>query len=193
MDAVPLERLYGQGVVLNVEAGDDMLITADHLEKASPAVEPGDIVVIDTGWTGHMDSDRYFDHPSLTHDAAEHRTRGKQQEEDSAKQRRQVDQKYGETGGHQHKGVGTVPPRRMTGDGKLEPVATPIGIPVTTIQGGSVDLRAHSCPGQDAAPLLARGHRTQRPIGKARDAQHREHVGCPLPRTMTRSLPRREP
>lgn len=71
MDAVPLDRLYGQGVVLKVEAGDDMLITADHLDRASPSVEPGDIVVIDSGWTGHMDSERYFDHPALTLDAAE--------------------------------------------------------------------------------------------------------------------------
>jgi len=71
MDAVPLDRLYGQGVVLKVAAGDDMLVTAAHLEKASPAVEPGDIVIIDTGWTGFMDSDRYFDHPALSLDAAE--------------------------------------------------------------------------------------------------------------------------
>lgn len=70
-DGIPLDRLYGPGVVLRVEAGEDMLVTADHLDAASPDVEPGDIVILDTGWSRHIDTERYFEHPSLSVDAAE--------------------------------------------------------------------------------------------------------------------------
>ena len=70
VDAIPLERLHGPGVVLSVDPGDDQLITADLLERATPDVEPGDIVVVDSGWSAHINTERYLEHPSLTPDAA---------------------------------------------------------------------------------------------------------------------------
>ncbi|MDH3235254.1 MAG: cyclase family protein [Alphaproteobacteria bacterium] len=71
MDEVPLTRLYGPGVVLAVEAGDDMLVTAEILDAATPGVEPGDIVIVDSGWSAHVNTERYLTHPSLSPDAAE--------------------------------------------------------------------------------------------------------------------------
>ena len=44
MDAIPLERLMGPGVVIRLELSACEEITAQHLETATPAIEPGDIV-----------------------------------------------------------------------------------------------------------------------------------------------------
>jgi len=71
VEEIPMERLYGAGVVLEIEVGDDNLVTADLLERAKPTVRPGDIVIIDTGWSRHVGTERYFDHPCLTLDAAQ--------------------------------------------------------------------------------------------------------------------------
>lgn len=50
-DKIPLENLYGTGVVLdfrNKKKWDT--ISAAELEKATPKIEKGDFVVINTGW-----------------------------------------------------------------------------------------------------------------------------------------------
>jgi kynurenine formamidase len=72
MGAVPLDHFFGRAVVLSIPCGKWELIDADDLEAAEPAVEPGDIVLINTGWhRRHADSQTYFAHaPGLTEAAA---------------------------------------------------------------------------------------------------------------------------
>jgi len=71
MDEVPLERLYGPGVVWRIDAGDFGVIDAAALERATPRMREGDIVLIDTGRASHVNTPKYMDHASLTADAAE--------------------------------------------------------------------------------------------------------------------------
>lgn len=71
--AVSLQQLFGNGVVLNIPKKRWELVTAADLEGASPAVEPGDMVVINTGWHAkYSDSLEYFgEAPGLSKEAAE--------------------------------------------------------------------------------------------------------------------------
>jgi kynurenine formamidase len=70
MDQVPLDRLYGAGVIWHIDAGFRGAIGVADLERATPRMREGDIVLIDTGWWRHMSTDRYLDHPFLTPEAA---------------------------------------------------------------------------------------------------------------------------
>jgi kynurenine formamidase len=70
MADVPLERLYGPGVVWRIAAEPNQQIDVDKLEAARPRVRPGDIVAIDTGWAARVGTEDYEHHPSLTADAA---------------------------------------------------------------------------------------------------------------------------
>ena len=70
IDAIPLERLYGQGVVWPIELEPLGVIEPHHFEAATPAMEPGDIVLLDTGWARHANTEHYEDHPSLSPEAA---------------------------------------------------------------------------------------------------------------------------
>src|SRR5882724_1807135 len=69
---LPLDRFFGGGVVLSVPKGEWELIEADDLERAG-RVEPGDVVVVDTGWhERYSDSQEYFGlAPGLSQGAAE--------------------------------------------------------------------------------------------------------------------------
>ena len=69
---IPLERFFGPGVVLSVPKGEWELIEAEDLARAG-TVEPGDVVVIDTGWHDrYSDSQEYFGlAPGLSRGAAE--------------------------------------------------------------------------------------------------------------------------
>jgi kynurenine formamidase len=50
-DEIPLENLYGTGVVLDFRKKKKWeAITAADLEKATPKIQAGDFVVINTGW-----------------------------------------------------------------------------------------------------------------------------------------------
>ena len=71
MDAIPLDRFYGSGVIWRFDTQDCAAIDARDLERATPRMRPGDIVLIDTGWWHHINTDRYEDHPYLTGEAAE--------------------------------------------------------------------------------------------------------------------------
>jgi kynurenine formamidase len=66
-------RFFGNGVVLNIPKGSYETITAKDLEAATPAVQEGDIVVINTGWhKKYSDALEYYgESPGLTKDAAE--------------------------------------------------------------------------------------------------------------------------
>ena len=70
---IPVERFFGNGVVLHIPKKSYEVITAKDLEAAQPAVQDGDIVVIVSGWH-HKYSDAieyYGEAPGLARDAAE--------------------------------------------------------------------------------------------------------------------------
>lgn len=68
---VPLERLYGPGVVWHFDMDELGLIDVEHLERATPRMQRGDIVLLSTRWDSHIGTDLYEEHPSLTVAAAE--------------------------------------------------------------------------------------------------------------------------
>ena len=72
MKSLPLDSLFGNGIVLDIPKGSYETITKDDLEKAG-CVKEGDFVVINTGWH-HKYSDAleyYGEAPGLTECAAE--------------------------------------------------------------------------------------------------------------------------
>jgi kynurenine formamidase len=71
MDEVPLERLYGQGVVWHIDLGPNGVIHPEDFEIARPRLKAGDIVILDTGSARHVNTDSYWDHPTVSGDAAE--------------------------------------------------------------------------------------------------------------------------
>lgn len=57
----PLWRFFGTGVAVSIPKGKWGVITAEDLEAAEPAIEPGDIVMINTGFHHRFgDNDEYF-------------------------------------------------------------------------------------------------------------------------------------
>jgi len=75
-DKIPLENLYGTGVVLdfrNKKKWDT--ISAAELEKATPKIEKGDFVVINTGWHTWLKPNKAYEYynyyPGLLPDAAD--------------------------------------------------------------------------------------------------------------------------
>jgi len=69
---LPLQHFFGNGVVLSLPRQKWELVTARDLEGAQPAIAPGDMVVLVTGWhRRYSDSQSYFGHaPGLSEDAA---------------------------------------------------------------------------------------------------------------------------
>jgi kynurenine formamidase len=69
---IPLDRLFGNGVVLSIPKQRWELITTTDLAAAEPKVQRGDTVVIVTGWHHrYADSLEYFgESPGLSGDAA---------------------------------------------------------------------------------------------------------------------------
>lgn len=70
---IPLDRLFGNGVVLGITKKDYEVITAEDLESAQPGVRNGDMVVIVTGWhRKYADGQEYFGaSPGLSKEAAQ--------------------------------------------------------------------------------------------------------------------------
>lgn len=72
---IPLDKYYGEGVILDVPKGKWELITAEDLDKAceKTPVKEGDIVIIHTGWNKYWgDSQKYFiESPGLGKSAGE--------------------------------------------------------------------------------------------------------------------------
>ena len=71
IDEVPLDRLYGPGVIWHIDAPDRGAIDVADLERATPRMQAGDIVLIDTGWWRYVNTERYEEHPFLTAEAAD--------------------------------------------------------------------------------------------------------------------------
>lgn len=69
-DQIPLERLYGPAVIWRIEKAPFAAITAADLEAARPQLKPGDMVLLDTDWARHVNTEAYEDHPYLSIDAA---------------------------------------------------------------------------------------------------------------------------
>jgi kynurenine formamidase len=71
--SIPVDRFFGNGIVLDVPKKSYEVITAKDLEAAGSRVKDGDIVVINSGWH-HKYSDAleyYGESPGLSKDAAE--------------------------------------------------------------------------------------------------------------------------
>jgi kynurenine formamidase len=71
MDQVPLDRLFGPGVIWRIETTPRGIIDVAELVRATPRTEPGDIVFIDTGWWRHVNTERYEEHSFLSPQAAD--------------------------------------------------------------------------------------------------------------------------
>jgi kynurenine formamidase len=70
MDEVPLDRLYGPAVVWHLPVDALGVVEPKHLEAATPRVEPGDMVLLDTGWAQYVNTGKYEDHAALSPEAA---------------------------------------------------------------------------------------------------------------------------
>jgi len=70
---VPLDQLFGNGVVLSIPKGQWELVEPADLENATPNIQEGDFVVIVTGWhENYSDALEYFgDAPGLSKAAAD--------------------------------------------------------------------------------------------------------------------------
>ncbi len=90
IDSYPVSRFAGRGVCLDLPREAEQAIAAADLERASPAVQEGDIVLLRTGWSRHYSKplplsprsvyregrrrsrdDKYFHGPYLSDDAAQ--------------------------------------------------------------------------------------------------------------------------
>jgi len=71
MHEIPLERLYGPGVVWHLPTPPYGLIDRETLARRQPALRPGDILLLDTKSAEHFGTVRYTQNPSLSPEAAE--------------------------------------------------------------------------------------------------------------------------
>lgn len=69
--SIPLERLMGPGVVLDIPGEECLRIDAEMLERHGRQVRRGDIVALHTGWAAHAGTPLYNRHPWLTENAAQ--------------------------------------------------------------------------------------------------------------------------
>jgi kynurenine formamidase len=69
---LPLERFFGSGIVISIPKGKWELVEADDLARSGATINPGDIVLINTGWHRRWsDSYAYFgEAPGLAPSAA---------------------------------------------------------------------------------------------------------------------------
>ena len=73
-DQVPLFKYFGPGVVVSIPKDEDWApITGEDLEKATPKIQAGDLVIINCGWHKYYsDSQKYFAYsPGLVPSAIE--------------------------------------------------------------------------------------------------------------------------
>lgn len=70
MEAIPLERFMGRGVVVSIEQPAYGVIEPADLERVEPRIEPGDIVAIDTGWGKTWGTREWDQQPCVSVEAA---------------------------------------------------------------------------------------------------------------------------
>ena len=67
IDAIPIERFLGVGVVVDASAKQDLEpIGEPELSPAAGRVQRGDFVLLRTGWDRFFGTQRYFRHPYLS-------------------------------------------------------------------------------------------------------------------------------
>jgi kynurenine formamidase len=71
IDQVPLDDLCGSAVVVPVDRGAREAIPAADLEASPEPIQPGDIVVLATGWGARFESAEYEEHPYVSVEAAQ--------------------------------------------------------------------------------------------------------------------------
>jgi kynurenine formamidase len=71
MEQIPLERLYGPGVVWRLEPQPFAILEPEDFEKQRPRAREGDILILDAGWWEYFGQERYHQHYSLSPDAAQ--------------------------------------------------------------------------------------------------------------------------
>ncbi len=70
-DQIPLERLHGPAVVWRIDKPAFATIEAADFARAIPTAQAGDMVLLDTGWSTYVNTERYEDHPHLDAAAAQ--------------------------------------------------------------------------------------------------------------------------
>ena len=70
LEEVPLERLIGTGVVWQIDKPLEGLIEPEDFERMSPKIEPGEILVLDTGLARFVGTPDYDRHAALSVAAA---------------------------------------------------------------------------------------------------------------------------
>lgn len=71
IDELPVERFSGSAVVTRVDRKPGEQITVDDVLAGGPAPEPGEFLLVATGWSTKFESPDYGDHPSLSPELAE--------------------------------------------------------------------------------------------------------------------------
>jgi kynurenine formamidase len=71
IDKIPLARVIGPGVVLDVAGEANTGIDAEQLAAAGPEPRPADIVLLRTGWEDKTETPAYFEHPYLLESAVD--------------------------------------------------------------------------------------------------------------------------
>lgn len=69
-DEIPLDRLCGQGVVLQFDAEPGGTIDTKDFQRHAGLVRAGDIIALHTGWGEKFGTDVYDINPSITVEAA---------------------------------------------------------------------------------------------------------------------------
>lgn len=70
-EEIPIERLSGPGLILPIRLATGQDIDVEHLADAGSWLQPGDILILDTGSHLTVGSAAYDDHPALTLPAAQ--------------------------------------------------------------------------------------------------------------------------
>ncbi len=68
---IPFDKFHGNGVVWKFDVAPFELITAEMLASMTPSLNPGDMVLVDTGWSKKWGTDAYWENPSISEDAAD--------------------------------------------------------------------------------------------------------------------------
>lgn len=67
LEKIPLERLGGRGFIWPLELGGADLVEPAHLAGLEEQIQPGDILILDTGWHRFAGTSTYDDdHPALS-------------------------------------------------------------------------------------------------------------------------------
>lgn len=71
IDEIPVERFSGSAVVSRVDRHPGEEITVDDVLAGGPEPEPGEFLLLATGWDAKFTSPEYGDHPSLAPELAD--------------------------------------------------------------------------------------------------------------------------